>query len=158
MFIRFVTDPITTRTQNTYTIENPGTTTLSMLRNQIEPLSDEEFLVTEEGVCLDRKFDGTKLLSDIFKGKKSLLLYVIRDDRASQWIRYEVRPHDTVRLIAIKFRVSAKTVKKFNPGLYAGSDTRSFIKTTKLNSIPQTQGSFRTRTSSVQEIYLSSNF
>ena len=48
-------------------------------------------------------------------GGKTPLIYVIRDDQSSQWIRYEVRPHDTIRLIALKFRVSCKTVKKFNP-------------------------------------------
>jgi hypothetical protein len=106
------------------------TTTLSQLRSQIKNLKSEEVLVTDEGVCLDKKcanLDG--VVNEVLKGKTPLI-YVIRDDQSSQWIRYEVRPHDTIRLIALKFRVSCKTVKKFNPGLFglSGNSHRLYKK------------------------------
>lgn len=106
------------------------TTTLAQLRSQIKNLKSEEVLVTDEGVCLDKKcanLDG--VVNEVLNGKTPLI-YVIRDDQSSQWIRYEVRPHDTIRLIALKFRVSCKTVKKFNPGLFglSGNSHRLYKK------------------------------
>lgn len=105
------------------------TTTLTQLRSQIKNLKSEEVLVTDEGVCLDKKCEIDKVVNEILGGKAPLL-YVIRDDQSSQWIRYEVRPHDTIRLIALKFRVSCKTVKKFNPGLFglSGNSHRLYKK------------------------------
>ena len=83
------------------------TTTLGQLRSQIKNLKSEEVLVTDEVCVWIRNAQSTSRGTRF--SRETPLIYVIRDDQSSQWIRYEVRPHDTTRLIALKFRVSCKT-------------------------------------------------
>jgi len=115
--------PIVLRDGSTKLCKFDELTTLKtfLSENNIE---NDEKLVTDEGSCLE---DPQSILSEVLDRKISVL-YVIRDDKSSKWIRYEVRPHDTVRLIALKFRVSQKVVKKFNPGLVLADPNRLWKK------------------------------